>query len=128
MLDKEQIKKIVKFAKSHSAISAIYLFGSRASGHERTRSDIDLGALFKEGVDGFERIDMETQISNILKKDVDLVDMKRSGPFLRHQIFKNGKQIYHDGSDFPFLFRAKSINEYLETDYLRRLRRAHLDG
>jgi predicted nucleotidyltransferase len=75
MLDKDQIEKIVKYAERHPHISAIYLFGSRASGHERSRSDIDLGVLFVGDMDGFKRIDMETRLSNILKKDVDLVDL-----------------------------------------------------
>ncbi len=128
MLDKDQIVRIEAFAKAYPVISAIYIFGSHASGHERSRSDIDLGVLFNEDVDGFTRINMETEISNLLKKDVDLVDMKRSGPFLRHQIYKYGRVLYHDETDFAYIFRAKSINEYLDTDYNRRLRRAYLNG
>ena len=128
MLDKDQIEQIVDFAEAHPEISAVYLFGSHASGKERLKSDIDLGVLFDGEVDGFERIDLETEISNLLKKDVDLVDMKRSGPFLRHQIYKYGRAIYHDETDFAYIFRAKSINEYSDTDYTRRLRRAYLNG
>ena len=128
MLDRDQIAKIEAFVKTYPVISAIYLFGSHESGHERKKSDVDLGILFNEDVDGFTRIDIETEISNLLKKEVDLIDMKRSSPFLRHQIYKYGRLIYKDKSDFPFLFRAQSINEYLDMDYIRRLRRAHLNG
>ncbi len=128
MLDKDQIEKIIAFAEQYPVISAIYLFGSHASGHGRTKSDIDLGVLFNEDMDGFTRINMETEISNRLKKDVDLVDMRKSGPFLRHQIYKYGKTIYHDGSDFPFIFRANSIRDYLDTNYLKRQRMAILHG
>jgi hypothetical protein len=80
-----QITKIVNFAKAHPDISAIYLFGSHAIGHPRSKSD----------------------------------------PFLRHQIYKHGKFIYHDGSGFPFQFRASSIREYLDTNYLRTKKRAN---
>ena len=128
MLNKDQIAKIVAFAKAQPMISAIYLFGSHASEHDRPKSDIDLGVLFSDDVDAFARINMETEISNILKKDVDLVDIKRSSPFLRHQIYKCGKALYHDRSDFSFIFRAKSIHEYLDTDYLRRKRKATFYG
>ena len=128
MLNKDQIAKIVDFAKAYPVISAIYLFGSHASGHERSRSDIDLGVLFNEDVDGFKRINMETEISNRLKKDVDLIDMKKSSLFLRHQIYKHGKVLYHDGSDFSFIFRANSIRDYLDTNYLRQQRMAILYG
>ena len=43
MFDKAQIEKTVNFAKAKPEISVIYLFGSHASDHERTGSDIDLG-------------------------------------------------------------------------------------
>ena len=128
MLDKDQIAKIIAFARAYPVISAAYLFGSHASEYERSKSDIDLGVLFNDDVDGFTRINMETEISNQLKKDVDLVDMKKSSPFLRHQIYKHGKVLYHDGSAFPFIFRANSIRDYLDTNYLRRQRMAILHG
>lgn len=128
MLDNEQIGKILNFSRAHSEISAVYLFGSHAAGHPRSKSDVDLGVLFSKNVNGFTRIDMETGISNLLKKEVDLIDMKKSNPFLRHQIYKHGKLIYHDGSDFPFQFRANSIREYLDTNYLRMRRRAVIYG
>jgi len=128
MLDKDQINKISNFARSHPDISAIYLFGSHAIGHPRSKSDVDLGILFNKDVDGFTRINMETEISNLLKKDVDLIDMKKSSPFLCHQIYKYGKFIYHDGSDFPFQFRANSIRDYLDTDSIRRIIREMLYG
>jgi predicted nucleotidyltransferase len=121
VLDKNQITKIVNFARAHPEISVIYLFGSHAVGHQRSRSDIDLGILFSKNVEGFMRINLETEISNLLRKDVDLIDMEKSSPILRHQIYKYGKLIYDDGSDFPFQFRAGSIRDYLDTVYLRRL-------
>lgn len=128
MLEKDQITKITDFARAHPEVSAIYLFGSHAVGHPRSRSDIDLGVLFTKDVDGFMRINMETEISNLLNKDVDLIDMKKSAPFLRHQIYKHAKLIYHDGSDFPSQFRANSILDYLDTAYLRRITRANLEN
>jgi len=128
MLDKDQTAKIVNFAKAYPEISAVYLFGSHALGHPRSKSDIDLGILFHKDMDAFTRINMDTEISNLLKKDVDLVDMRKSSPFLCHQIYKYGKFIYHDGSNFPFQFRASSIREYLDTNYLRTKRRANRYG
>jgi len=55
MLDKDQIAKIIAFAGAYPVISAIYLFGSHASEHERSKSDIDLGVLFVKDVDGFNK-------------------------------------------------------------------------
>ena len=128
MLDKDQIAKIIGFAEAHPKISAVYLFGSFASGHPRAKSDIDLGVLFLEDVDGFLRVNMETELSNLLRRDVDLIDMRKSSPFLRHQIYKYGRNIYHGRGDFPFQFRANSIREYLETEYIRKIWRNKLYG
>jgi predicted nucleotidyltransferase len=128
MMNREQISKIAAFSKIRSVISAIYLFGSHASGYDRAGSDIDLGVLFTRNVSGLERIAMETEISNLLKKEVDLVDMRKCGPFLLHQIHKCGKTVYHDGSDFAFRFRAGAIRDYLDTGHLRMVRRAALYG
>ena len=122
------ISKVEAFAKAHPDIAAVYLFGSHATGHQRKRSDLDLGVLFNKEIDGFERIDLETELSNLLVKDVDLIDMRKSSPFLRHQIYKYGKKIYLDGTDFPFQFRAASIRDYLATNHLRRVQRAFLYG
>ncbi|MBW1852229.1 MAG: nucleotidyltransferase domain-containing protein [Deltaproteobacteria bacterium] len=128
MLDKDQVDKIVGFAEAHPEISAVYLFGSFASGHPRAKSDIDLGVLFFEDVDSFFRVNLETTLSNLLRRDVDLIDMRKSSPFLRHQIYKYGRAIYHGGGDFPFQFRANSIREYLETGYIRKIWRKKLYG
>ncbi len=50
MLNKDQTTTIINFAKAHPIISAIYLFGSHAVGHARSKSDIDLGILFMVGM------------------------------------------------------------------------------
>lgn len=128
MLDKDQVAKIIRFAEAHPEISAVYLFGSFATGHSKPKSDIDLGILFVEDVDGFARVNMETEVSNLLARDVDLIDMRKSSPFLRHQIYKYGKTLYHDGGNFPFRFRANSIRDYLDTDSIRKLRRNKIYG
>jgi uncharacterized protein len=122
------VGKIEAFAQGHPDISAIYLFGSHAKGHERSKSDVDLGVLFNRDLDGFERVNLETEISNLLKKEVELIDMKKSSPFLCHQIYKHGKTIYQDGTDLAFLFRAASIRDYLDTGHLRKLGKASLYG
>ncbi len=119
MLTKEQITKIVQFAETHQEIAAVYLFGSHASGRAKLKSDIDLGVLFFSELDPFARVDLETEISNLLSKEVDLVDMRKSSPVLRHQIYKYGILLYHK-EEFPFHFRANSIRDYLDTAYLRK--------
>ena len=128
MLTKDQVAKIMRFAEEHPEIAAVYLFGSFALGHPRPKSDIDLGVLFVGDVDGFARVDMETELSNLLSKDVDLIDMRKSSPVLRHQIYKYGELLYHSEKDFPFQFSANSIRDYLDTAFIRKEWRKNLYG
>lgn len=122
MLTQSQINKIKKYASTDSKIAAIYLFGSQVKDKTQKRSDVDLGILFYNDIDGFERIDMETELSNLIEMDVDLIDMKKANPLLRHQVYKYGVEIYLREKNYSARFRASSIQEYLDTLYLHEKR------
>jgi|TARA_B100000315_G_scaffold118429_1_gene108533 predicted nucleotidyltransferase len=128
MLSQSYINKVKQYAVKTPRIVAIYLYGSYAKGKTKKNSDVDLGILFSKETDGFKRIEMETDLSNLLKKDVDLVDMKKASPLLRHQIYKYGAEIYSKESDYPACFRASSMQEYLDTLYLQEQRMKILYG
>jgi predicted nucleotidyltransferase len=66
-------QKVILIWACYFPMMWMVLQGSIASEHDRPKSDIDLGVLFSDDVDGFTRINMETEISNKIKKDVDLV-------------------------------------------------------
>lgn len=128
MLSKSSITKIKQYVSQDQNIIAIYLFGSHAKGKTKKDSDVDLGVLFFKDIGGFERIDIETDLSNLLKRDVDLVDMKKASPLLRHQVYKCGVEIYSKENDYPARFRASHIQEYLDTLYLHEQRMKILYG
>lgn len=54
------------FAKSYDTIVATYVFGSSATGKQRYKSDIDVAIMIRGSMGSFERVQMETELSNLL--------------------------------------------------------------
>ena len=118
MLSKEDQKKIRDFASKHRAIVAVYLFGSIASGRNRPASDIDLSIIIRDAIDGMQKIKLETTLSNLLSRDVDLKIFSRSSPLLQHQILKNGHLIYESDLNERVRQEVFARSEYLDTKHL----------
>lgn len=72
-------------------IEKVYLFGSRARGDFKERSDIDLATIGGNHA-GF-AIDVDEETSTLLKFDVVNLDKKISSE-LRESIIKEGRIIY----------------------------------
>lgn len=84
------LEEICDFARLYE-IERVYLFGSRARGDFKERSDIDLATV---GGNHFKfAIDVEEETSTLLKFDVINIDSSISDD-LRESIMKEGKIIY----------------------------------
>jgi predicted nucleotidyltransferase len=77
MLTEDDFARVRAFALDRSGIVAIYVFGSVATGRDRPGSDIDLAVMVRGSLSGMERVEMETVLSNLLHRDVDLVVFAR---------------------------------------------------
>jgi uncharacterized protein len=106
------------FAASHADIAAAYLFGSAATGRMRSASDLDIAVVSFCSVDGFERLSMETELSNHLGRDVDLVIFHQAGVLLQHQILKYGYLIFEGDPRERIRQETFSRREYLDTRHL----------
>ena len=94
MLHPDDIEKIKRFFSEQSTIAAAYVFGSVATGKARKKSDIDLAVMIRGHMAAMERVEMETALSNLLGRDVDLVIFHQCSPLLQHQILAHGRMIY----------------------------------
>jgi hypothetical protein len=104
--------KISDYFKNKDEVVAVYLFGSYASGKNRTFSDIDIGILLN-------RIDPEygnqqkmrylTELSRIIRKDVHPVILNFASEVLMKQIFSKGRCILINDS--------KKLSKYKMTMY-----------
>ena len=110
----ESLKKALQ--KEHEVLFS-YLFGSLAYQNFTSKSDIDLAVYLDEKrcKDFFEkRLELITQISRALKKDVDIVILNTASPFLRYVVLKEGKLIFEKDRGKRIDFELKSMNEYFD--------------
>ena len=84
------IDEIVNFAKKHS-LSSVILFGSRARGDNKSRSDIDL-AISGGDYDGF-ALDIDEETHTLLSFDIVNLDGNVQ-PALQENIMRDGKVLY----------------------------------
>lgn len=112
--------KIEKYASLKNNIEVVYLFGSGATGKMRHTSDLDIAIMSTCQIDGFERITLETELSNLLNMDVDLVIFHQSQVLLQHQILKYGRLLYEKDSKVRVQQETSARREYLETRFLFR--------
>ena len=113
MLRKQDLEQIKSFATRRHDVVALYLFGSEATGRSRKASDVDLAIMVSGHFGGFERVEVETKLSTLLGRDVELVVFNNATPLLQHQILKYGTLIYE--SDPKERVRQEVIARY---DYL----------
>lgn len=103
-----------------SDLMAIYLFGSRATGHVHEDSDVDLAILTTfEGVPEAARLLMlKVDLATHLGLDVDLVDLRQVSLEFRHLILSTGKRIYCLNSDVcaEYEVMTMSMNQYFELE------------
>ena len=115
----EKISRAVKdFVACHDLIAAVYLFGSAARGAMRQSSDVDIAVMTFCHIPTMKRINWETELSNVLKKDVDLVVFSQIGPLLQHQVLKYGKLLYEKNSKERVRQETAARREYLDTRFL----------
>jgi uncharacterized protein len=114
-------RRINNFARGHVEIVAIYIFGSIATAKNRAGSDIDVAIMFRSPIKGMERVQLETSLSNLLERDVDLIVFEEVSPLLQHQILKYGCLVYESDPKERVRQEVVARREYLDTTVLHKV-------
>jgi predicted nucleotidyltransferase len=87
--------KIGLFCKKHHIVS-LALFGSILSSHFGPQSDVDVLVSFdsKHIPNLFELVDMESELSGLIGRPVDLKTPYDLSPYFRDEVILNAKTIY----------------------------------
>ncbi len=109
---------VQRLEEHHIPVWRIYLYGSYAKGTQTNDSDIDLAIVAKKTISTRERIVMETRLSNLLHRDVDLVVFAQASPLLQHQILKNGYLVYEADAAERVRQEVRARFEYLDAKEL----------
>jgi predicted nucleotidyltransferase len=85
-------------------VSLAVLFGSHAKGTEHTLSDLDVAVLFRDNINGKDRIRLLDAITTAIIEStgidaVDLVDLERTSADLGYDIMTHGVLLLGDRTD-----------------------------
>ena len=120
MLHPDDIRKIQQFCSAYTEIAAAYLFGSSATGKDRSKSDIDLAIMANPKIKAMKRVEMETALSSRLHRDVDLVIFNQGSPLLQHQILKYGRLVCEAAPNERVRQEVFARKAYFDTAFLYR--------
>jgi len=116
----EKLELIKNFILNKIECSAIILFGSYARGTQNSESDIDIAIKPKNKIDKKQLFYLSQELEDIIKKQIDLIDLNNIGDGFRYEILINGKIIYCE-DQFEFeLYRLDMYREYLELNESRK--------
>jgi len=93
-----------------------YLFGSYARGIQTINSDIDIAILLRdipeEMLDYY--LDLISELSKILTREVDLIILNTAPPLLKYQVIRHGRLIHCKDEEARIKFEARTQDEYLD--------------
>ncbi|MBF8983130.1 nucleotidyltransferase domain-containing protein [Lutibacter sp. B2] len=111
-IDKESINKIKSFLIEKIDPIFLYIFGSAVEGYFREDSDIDIGFFSDKKINGYDIFMIKEELADILKRDIDLVDLKESSTVFKAQVVGTGEVIYSRDENILSEFRIRSFKEY----------------
>ena len=115
-----EMQDLTPIFRRRKKIAAVYIFGSAATNQNRRGSDLDLAIIAKKAIPGRERLILESDLSNLLQRDVDLVIFGQAKPLLQHQIMKYGRLIFEIDPAERIRQEVRARAEYLDTKVLFR--------
>lgn len=107
----ERLEQAVSILKEYKP-SVIYLFGSAGRNELREDSDIDIAFLTEEDLDEYDVFMKAQDLADILKKDVDLINLKKASTVFKAQVVGTGKIIYCSNDSERMFFEMRSLKSY----------------
>ncbi|MCG2691168.1 nucleotidyltransferase domain-containing protein, partial [Candidatus Parcubacteria bacterium] len=98
-LSSAQKNEIKKIAKKFN-LNLIIIFGSFVGGKTREDSDIDIAISSSEKISFKDELSIIRKLTEIFKRDADLIVINKANPLLLQQIDKNGIMIYGKRTDY----------------------------
>lgn len=113
--EKDKIKSVIRdFFMNQYNLIAIYLFGSFVRDDFGNESDVDIALLMNEKIDNFSLYEWQAEISVLLNRDFDLVDLQTVLPGLSIQVLKSGVLLYCKDDEQRLFYEMRILREYQE--------------
>jgi predicted nucleotidyltransferase len=112
----ELIAAIKDYFKKDPNIRLAILFGSYARGSENINSDIDIAVAYPEKLSMDNKITLIKNLSTLINKEIDIVDLLDVNLILLQQIMKHRVTLVNLDSELYGNLMAKRVTS--ESDYL----------
>lgn len=89
----DDARAIRMLRKAVPDVVVVYRFGSTIRGEERADSDVDLAVLAAAPLDPLQRFALQEELAVGLRRNVDLVDLRRASTVMAMQVVSTGKPI-----------------------------------
>jgi predicted nucleotidyltransferase len=120
MIDSDSLQQAADLLDQRFGLDTLWLFGSEAEGKAHQGSDLDLAALFRRQPEGLDLFDARTELEEILRRDVDLVDLDHASPILALQVLRRGRLLVDRNPVRRFSFSSRTLSMYEDLKIVRR--------
>ncbi len=120
-LKNEDVNKIVEFLVEKLQPSFIYLFGSFAKGEGREDSDIDVAIHVDGKIDEYELFTLANELSFIVKRDVQLINLKNISTVFSAQIVGTREIIYSIEENKRIEYEIRAFKDYAKLNEERKV-------
>ena len=107
------VKTVLHF---YPEVEAIYLFGSYLTPDQQQDSDVDLAVLFSHEKAGQLKntamSDCRDALENVLKRTVDLVNLRKVNTVFQNEIVQQGRTIYQQNERVVDEFEMQVMSSY----------------
>lgn len=111
-IDNEYIEKIKKFLIEELSPFIIYVFGSSVDGIFREDSDIDIAFISDKKFSEYELFITAQELADILKREVDLINLENASTVFKAQVVGKGKVIYCNDDTRRMYFEMYAFKDY----------------
>jgi uncharacterized protein len=96
---------------------AFYVYGSAARGDMHGGSDVDIAILLPHGDSLPDKLALMADLALVFGRDVDLVDLRKAGDFLRSEVLREGRAFYVADPDELLVWESSAMVSYMEHLY-----------
>ena len=121
MLSTDLLTAAASLLEGRLPLSALWLFGSEARGQARPDSDVDLAALFSCPVAPEQLLDVRLDLEILLRRSVDLVDLRRASPVIGRQVVQHGRLLLDRDPVDRHVFSMLLPSRYVDLKISRRV-------
>ena len=83
-------------------------------------SDVDVGLLFETPPDGIRLLELQEELTSVLKCQTDLVNLNRTSPILCMQVLKHGELIFQRSETAVREFQVRTLFAYFDMKQVRK--------